>query len=108
MSEDAYITVPDPGADWIEFALSYNGYMRHHDFDTVAAIGNGTLDRWQERGELPVDLNTLRCALFFEQRRWRHFDVTPEGSARQYIAALIERIRDLSGGVLPGPPDPYP
>jgi len=50
----------------------------------------------------------LRCALFFEQRRWRHIDAHPRGDDLAFIEALVDRIHALSGGTVPGPPDPYP
>ena len=35
----------------------------------------------------------LRIALFFEQRRWRHFGEVAEGDDLAYIRALVDAIR---------------
>jgi hypothetical protein len=42
---------------------------------------------------MPRDLEKLRIALFFEQRRWRHFGDVPEGADLSYISALVAQIR---------------
>ncbi|HVX19133.1 MAG TPA: hypothetical protein VHA73_13970 [Acidimicrobiales bacterium] len=50
----------------------------------------------------------MRSFLFFEQRRYRHFDGEPKGRSRAYIDALLTAIAELSGGTVPDPPDPLP
>ena len=106
------IPVPDHGAEyWGEidlFALTYNGYDRHGGFDGTAAINSDVRSKWDKDQTLPDDLEVLRCALFFEQRRWRHIDTHPQGDDLNFIEALVDHIRDLSGGTVPGPADPYP
>lgn len=106
------IPVPGPGAEyWGDidlFALTYNGYDRHGGLDGTAAVNRSLRSQWDEAATLPDDLGLLRCALFFEQRRWRHLDAHPEGEDLAFIEALVDRIRALSGGTVPGPPDPYP
>ena len=59
-------------------------------------------------GTLPDDLDELRAALFFEQRRYHHFGEGPDGSDLDYIEALVGAIREISGGAVPGPADPLP
>ena len=56
------------------------------------------------------DLDAVRAALFMEQRGWRDQMTSPYDvpEAKAYIQALVEKIRELSGGTLPGPGDPYP
>jgi hypothetical protein len=90
------------------FALTYNGYDRHGGFDEVASIGNGMRAQWSQNVELSDDLGELRCSLFFEQRRYRHRDCAPEGAELDYIRALVEAIRDATGGSVPGHPDDAP
>ncbi len=101
------IPVPSPDLPWgqdvIEFAMSYNGYVRHGDTDTAAEIGNDLLDRWRKTGRADADLPKLRCALFFEQRRAHHSDQPPDS---QYLAALLAAIHQRSGGWVDGPADP--
>jgi hypothetical protein len=87
----------------IHFALSYNGYDRHgHD---AAGIANRLVKAWRESETFDADLPSLRCALFFEQRRAHHSDQAPDPA---YIAALLTAIHRLSDGWVEGPPDPYP
>jgi len=104
------ITVPPAGAPWWlvldRFALTYNGYDR---FDgDLADFANETKRSYLADGVLPYDLHLLRCVLFYEQRRYRHFDAEPEGQDRQYVDDIVELIRELSGGTLPGAPDALP
>jgi hypothetical protein len=102
------IAVPTESASVHEiwrFALTYDGYDRHKD---VGNMANGWVRRWRADESLPPDLSTARAALFYEQRRYRHLDRAPGKSEEQYIRALVGRIRDLSGGSVPGPPDPLP
>lgn len=48
---------------------------------------------WYWNADPPIrqvgDLITTRAALFFDQRRWRHFGYEPEGEAEVYIRALV-------------------
>ena len=106
------ISIPSPGSPWypdvVTFALSYNAYDRDGGFDPVATSANALQDAWRGGEPLPDDLDVLRVALFFEERRWRHFDEEPAGEDRRYIDALLESIRRLAGDTLAGPPDPLP
>lgn len=105
------LRVPPPGSPWPmvqEFALSYNAYDRNGDFDSAAAIGNSVLETWEAEESLPDDLHLLRTALFFEQRRWRHFGYEPDVGASRYIDALLAAIIYKTGGTLDGPPDALP
>lgn len=105
---DGRIEVPHPDTPWfgiLEFALSYNGYMRHGTFEAVADIADGVRQQWRDTGHFDADLDSLRCALFFEQRAYHHSDSNPNA---EYIQALLIAIRDASGGTVPGPPDPLP
>jgi len=79
-----------------EFALTYDGYGLHGD--DVGKIGNDSLDLWKTQGRLPDELDRARCALFFEQRRWHHFGEHPDHGTLRYLAALLGRIREVSGG----------
>ena len=109
--EPETLEVPEASAAMRElwrFALTYNGYDRHGGFQGAADIGNDAAARWADTGELPEDLERARCALFFEQRRYRHFDTDPQGGAATYIRSLVGKIGELSGGRVAGPPDPLP
>lgn len=76
--------VPAAGKEWGEFALTFNGYEIHGDFAACAAIANR---------KQPQTLTDYRTCLFFEQRRWRHFDLEPKGEDLKYISALLKGIR---------------
>jgi hypothetical protein len=94
MNETSKIRVPPADTLWgpevIEFAVSYNGYDRHGGTDVVATVANGVAAAWHATGQLEADLATLRCALFFEQRRAHHTDQEPDPG---YLAALLSAIQ---------------
>jgi hypothetical protein len=87
--------IPAPNADYYpvvsEFALTFNGYV--HYPDTCGDIANRALERYDDCGAVPDSLSELRACLFYEQRRWRHFDEDPDPEALEYIHALVEAIR---------------
>jgi hypothetical protein len=103
------IEVPGPDADLptiMDFALTYNGYQR---FDgPLGEFANTARNFWTRLGQMPWDLDSLRAALFYEQRRHRHLENTPSSTDMDYLHALISAIRMKAGDQLPGPPDPLP
>ncbi len=106
---DEEIPVPAPDAEWHEiwrFAHTYNGYERHGK--NVGDMANALSKRWQASGGLPESLDTLRAALFFEARRFRHYGTDPADDGAEYVRQLVSRIRELSGGSVPGPADELP
>lgn len=92
--------IPGDDAPWqpdiVNFALTFDGYAAFDGFDPLAATGNITAEEWQRDGALPNDLSILRGCLFFEQRRYRHFDSDPPGESMAYIRALVSAIRRLA------------
>lgn len=93
-------------ADIQEFALTFNAYVR---FDgDLATFANGARAMWQKMGQMPWDLDSLRAALFYEQRRMRHLGAEPNDQDMNYLRALIAGIRNRAGDHLPGPPDAFP
>ena len=100
-----FVSPPGPDADWDEiqdFALSYDGYAAFEGGPIeLGPIANCIARDWRGSGELPEDLHLLRSALYFEQRRYRHFGWAPEGVALDYIRALVARIGEVSPGPLP-------
>jgi hypothetical protein len=88
--------VPDPGATWEEiqtFAQTFNGYEAFGT-EECGRLANELSDAFQRTGLLDVDLAHLRNALFFEQRRYRHFGFDPDERAMRYIRALAAAIAD--------------
>jgi hypothetical protein len=76
------LPVPPAGSPFFpdinEFALTYNAYSRVSGVRTAAQIGNGARARYRNDGSFPDDLDELRAALFFEQRRYHHFGEGPD------------------------------
>ena len=79
-------------------ALTFDGYGGPGGFEGAAEVANTSRARWAADGTLPDALVEARRALFFEQRRWRHFGVDPGEADERYVRALVERVRELSGG----------
>jgi len=80
--------IPPPQADWDEiqeFAMTFSGYDYWGSFNACAEIANA------KRHD---SLTDLRTCLFFEQRRWRHFGMSPDEEAMAYIRQLVAGIRD--------------
>ncbi|MEI8340970.1 MAG: hypothetical protein WCH43_05455 [Verrucomicrobiota bacterium] len=108
------IPVPGPEDPWWQvgevFALTFNAYDRVGDFDHVAKIGNRARKKFDEKGILPEDIDEIRTCLFFEQRRWRHFDGDPyqEPEEKVYLQALFAVLSEKTGGSVAGPSDPWP
>jgi hypothetical protein len=98
-----FVDVPGPACSVLEihrFALTFDGYARG-GFVAAAEVANPALSNWFADGSLPEDLDELRTCLFFEQRRHRHMDSGFGGPAdpnEPYLRALIEKIREVSGG----------
>lgn len=82
--------IPPSDGDWKEierFALTLNGY------EAIGQRLGDLADEHAREGTLPVELTELRACLFFEQRRWRHFEAPPEGKPMAHILRLLEAIR---------------
>ena len=74
------IPIPKSGYKEIErFALTFNGY----EVPNCADIANSRSAK---------SLTELRAALFFEQRRYRHFGHPPEGDDLEYVRSLVQEI----------------
>lgn len=75
-----------------EFALTFDGFEHHGSFEACAKIANDMA---------PTSLTEYRTCLFFEQRRWRHFDSDPQGKDLVYLNSLLEGIRNkIKSGAL--------
>lgn len=87
--------VPGPHACWEaveEFALSYDGYSYWSDLGKLAG---GSMRAWARQGSLPGTLDELRGCLFYEQRRWHHFGLEPQGRGAVYVRALLDALASL-------------
>ncbi len=100
---DRLTAVPDPAASWwriADFAMTYDAYRHFGGFEPLATMAHAAQRAWRDSGDLPVGLDEARGALFFEQRAHRHSDTAPRGETLEYAQALVERIRQLSDGVV--------
>lgn len=91
--------LPSPEDDqtaWIRFALTFDGYAEMGTQETCARFANKVRMEWEQNGELPYELNELRTALFWEQRRWRWSDEKPFTDKQWlYWRSLVDAIRRL-------------
>jgi hypothetical protein len=86
--------VPVGTRDWrvfAEFALSFDGYALAGD--RCAEIANASLEAYLRGEPLPATIFDLRCCVFFEQRRWRHFGEYPDDETWGYLDALLKKIQ---------------
>lgn len=94
--------VPGPDASLADVMLfattTYFGYDRHGGVNALGDIANSSLASWRESGGLPASESLIRGVLFFEARRWHHFGRLPDEEAEQYIRALVEKLRVVTGG----------
>jgi hypothetical protein len=108
------IDVPGPDDPWWgvgdRFALTFNAYDRLGSSSNVDKTANKAREKYDKSGVLPDSVDGIRTCLFYEQRRWRHFDEDPyeDPGTKQYLRALFAALRELTGGSVVGPGDPYP
>ncbi|MCL5952138.1 MAG: BREX-1 system adenine-specific DNA-methyltransferase PglX [Chloroflexi bacterium] len=71
------------------YALSVGGYhyAKEHLGIECAELANPRLEKYQQTHKWEGTFEELRCCLFYEQRRWRHFGYDPEG---EDLAAIFE------------------
>ena len=103
--------MPGPDDDqltWIQFALTFDWYAEKGTHEACAAFADAVRDRWEQAGTLPVGLNDLRAALFFEQRRWCWSNEGPfNDNEWRYWRSLVEAIRHELPYDDRLPPEPY-
>lgn len=75
------------------FALTYNGYAQWGSFKKCREVAKQGINLYKENKELNQSLTNLRTCLFFEARRWKHFEKAPNKKRVDYIHALVEAIR---------------
>ncbi|MGB6686543.1 MAG: DNA methyltransferase [Terracidiphilus sp.] len=83
----------DLGTIW-HYALTVDGYefSKEHCGRECGDLANERLQDYKETKKWKGSFQELRCCLFFEQRRWRHFGYDPEGEDLAAIFALFGAI----------------
>ncbi|OPY25464.1 MAG: hypothetical protein A4E23_00087 [Methanomethylovorans sp. PtaU1.Bin073] len=76
-----------------DFALKYNAYDKLGSLEAVSELCQAREKEYLKTGKWTGTLDELRACLFFEQRRWRHFDEEPDGESFQSILQLYRNIR---------------
>jgi hypothetical protein len=88
--------LPSRQASWrkiLPFALTFNGYERWGSFKKCREVAQRGVDLYRNQQDLTQSLTDLRTCLFFEARRWKHFEKNPTTKGMDYIHALVEAIR---------------
>jgi hypothetical protein len=88
--------IPSHRASWkkIEpFALTFNGYKHWGSFKRCREVAEVGVTLYREKKELNQSLTDLRTCLFFESRRWKHYEKNPSKKGMEYVHGLVEAIR---------------
>ncbi len=88
--------IPHLHASWkkIEpFALTFDGYKHWGSFKKCREVANEGVKSYRDKKEFTQSLTYLRTFLFFESRRWNHFEKSPSKKGMEYVHILVEAIR---------------
>jgi hypothetical protein len=99
---DSIVAVPDSGAaaeHLSEFATTYDAYGVHGTLDRISLIANDVAGAHLAGGLMGCRLDDLRTALFMTQQCWSQ-GRDEEGRRSGYVWALVDAIRELSGGLV--------
>lgn len=89
--------IPRQNASWkkIEpFALTFNGYKHWGSFKKCREVAKEGVKLYRGKKELTQSLTDLRTCLFFESRRWKHYEKSPTKKGMEYVHILVEAIRE--------------
>lgn len=83
-----------------DFSRTYDGYVSYGMVSGTSRFFDDAIETWRAGRPLDTfDLDTLRAALFLAHRSRRSSGDWPEDeSDYQFERALVEAIRDVSGG----------
>lgn len=88
--------IPSRRAAWkniLPFAHTFNGYEHCGSVKKCREVARQGIVLYKSNQDLAQSLTDLRTCLFFEARRWKHFEKTPTKTGMVYIHALVEAIR---------------
>jgi hypothetical protein len=77
----------------LPFALTFNGYAHWGSFQKCREVAEQGTKLYRGRKGLSQSLTDLRTCLFFEARRFKHFEKDPSERRMDYIYALNDAIR---------------
>jgi hypothetical protein len=75
------------------FAHTFNGYEHWGSVKKCHEVAKRGVVLHKSNQDLAQSLTDLRTCLFFEARRWKHFEKNPNKTGMVYIHALVEAIR---------------
>jgi len=88
--------IPARRASWKNiqpFALTFDGYKHWGSFKKCREVADYGLNLHRTESPLGQSLTDLRTCLFYEARRWKHYEKDPTKKGMNYIHALVEAIR---------------
>jgi hypothetical protein len=88
--------IPSRRAAWkniLPFAHTFNGYEYCGSVKKCREIARHGIVLHKSNQDLEQSLTDLRTCLFYEARRWKHLEKTPNKAALAYVHALVEAIR---------------
>ncbi len=88
--------IPPRRAAWkniLPFARTFDGYGYWGSVKKCREVAKQGIILHKSNQELTQSLTDLRTCLFFEARRWKHFEKNPSKAGMEYIHALVEAIR---------------
>ncbi len=88
--------IPNLHASWkkIEpFALTFDGYKHWGSFKKCREVAEEGVKSYRGKLEFTQSLTDLRTCLFFESRRWKHYEKAPSKKGMEYVHILVEAIR---------------
>jgi hypothetical protein len=88
--------IPHQRASWkkIEpFAQTFDGYKHWGSFKKCREVAEEGVKLYRGKKELTQSLTDLRSCLFFESRRWKHYEKSPSKKGMEYVHILVEAIR---------------
>jgi hypothetical protein len=88
--------IPTSRASWKKiqpFALTFSGYAHWGSFKKCREVAQQGVKLYHGQQVLTQSLTDLRTCLFFEARRWKHYEKDPSKKGMEYIHALTDAIR---------------
>ena len=88
--------IPSNRASWKKiqpFALTFNGYKHWGSFKRCREVAEHGVTLYRGKKVLNQSLTDLRTCLFFEVRRWKHYEKSPSKKGMDYVHGLVEAIR---------------